>query len=89
MLKNVYKDLFYISQVCLSSIRWVSVHFCDAFQNEDHVDQGSRERTLFIFFILQKHKFLLLLCVYSTNKSRPLTDLIDVLLLSLRSKMTE
>ncbi len=40
-------------------------------------DREDRECTLFVFFILQKHKVLLLLWVY-TNKSRHLIILNDI-----------
>ncbi len=51
-------------------------------------DWDAWKRTLYIFFILQKHNVLLILWVY-TNTIIPFTDLNDVLLLCVQSKLTE
>ena len=75
----------YLSHVSVLSICWVTVHFNDTFLNEDHRRPRLQTAHL-VFFSLFCNKVSLLLCVY-TNKSRPFTDLFDVLLLSVRSKL--
>jgi len=50
-------------------IRGVSVQFPGAFQKDFWEDRVSWKRTLFILFILQKHKVLMLIRVYTKKKT--------------------
>jgi len=55
--------------VCEVSIRRVSVQFPGTFQKDLWGDGVSWKRTLFILFILQKHKVLMLIRVYTKKKT--------------------
>jgi len=71
-LKLLFKGrhLKHYLDVCfMISIRGVSVQFPGAFQKDFWEDRVSWKRTLFILFILQKHKVLMLIRVYTKKKT--------------------
>ncbi len=78
----------YIYHVFEASSRGDSRGFIYVSLKRGDRDRDGRERTLFIFFILQKHIVLLLLWLY-TNKSRPFAVSNNTLFLSVRSKLME